>query len=169
MSTKEETHTSITSFSSSWETWIWLTWQMQKKANKNFFNRKPLCTALLLSGKFILWFFICNILQNAYFGIQTKAQPNCRCCFYMQCIILCFCKLNGSLKFNLTCNYWEYHRKKIVILKNIPSLMHKSILKSWEKVNGWENEQVHNNISIRFYRAETLSYSRQRKHSREKK
>lgn len=31
-----------------------------------------------------------------------------------------------------------------------------------------ENEQIHDNISVRFYRAETLSYSRQRKHSREK-
>lgn len=46
--------------------------------------------------------------------------------------------------------------------------MHKSILKSWEKANGKENDQVHNNFSVRFYRAETLSCSRQRKHSREK-
>lgn len=31
-----------------------------------------------------------------------------------------------------------------------------------------ENEQIHDNISVRFYRAETLSESRQRKHSRER-
>lgn len=30
-----------------------------------------------------------------------------------------------------------------------------------------ENEQIQGNISVRVYRAETLSYSRQRKHSRE--
>jgi len=31
-----------------------------------------------------------------------------------------------------------------------------------------ENGQIHYNISAGFYRAEILSYSRQRKHSREK-
>lgn len=36
ISTNEETHTSITSFSSSWETWIWLTCQVQKRPTRIF-------------------------------------------------------------------------------------------------------------------------------------
>lgn len=86
ISTKKETHVSITTFSSSWEKPRKKTFKLAslsdaEKANNNFFNRKPLRTALLLSAEVSLFLMLVlhYTLQNVSFGVKTKAQPSCRC------------------------------------------------------------------------------------------